>query len=289
MPVIESSPQELFALAGKKWTRQNFGETAVWRIPGESDAKVFLLIHGFRGDHHGLAAIAAGLTEFDVLIPDLPGYGKSSPLKTSDLESYSRWLTELVEAIGKPVFLVGHSFGTLVCAKAVAEGLSVQNLSLIAPISTRSLEQRDIGNAVARVFYRVCKRIGGVGSSLMRSTLVVQIMSIAMATSRNRKLRSWIHNQHQSFFSNYANDEVVETGFWSAARASVRDYAQLIAVSTLIIAGERDLIAPLSGQKLLSEEISNSKLEVVPNIGHLLHYEAPAKVAELIGDFARHA
>lgn len=289
MPVIESSPQELAALAATKWTRINLGETAVWKIPGISSDRVYLLIHGFRGDHHGLAAIAAGLTNFDVLIPDLPGYGKTPALETSDLDSYAQWLKHLVLSIGKPVYLVGHSFGTLVCSRAVADGLEVLNLSLIAPISTRSIEQKDLGNAVARVFYRVCKRLGSAGSALMRSAIVVEIMSIAMATSSNRKLRRWIHNQHQSYFSNYATDEVVRTGFWSAAESSVRDFAYRIATPTLIIAGENDLIAPLSGQRILNQEISGSEFEVVPNIGHLLHYEAPAKVAELISEFSNRA
>lgn len=287
MPEIETSPQQLAALAASKWSRINLGKTAVWNIPGDSSEKVFLLIHGFRGDHHGLAAIAAGLRGFEVLIPDLPGYGKSEALEISNLESYSLWLRDLVEQIGKPVHLVGHSFGTLICTRALAEGLNVLSLTLIAPISTRSKEQRDLGNIVARVFYRVCKGLGGLGSSLMRSTLVVQIMSIAMATSKNRTLRSWIHGQHQSYFSNYANDEVVETGFWSAASTSVRDFSTAITVPTLIIAGEIDLIAPLDGQRQLHAEVENSRLEVVANIGHLLHYEAPAKVAELVNSFTQ--
>ena len=287
MAVIETSPQELAEIARQKWSRVNYGDTAVWKIPGESSDQVYLLIHGFRGDHHGLAAIAAGLTAFDVLIPDLPGYGKSAALEKSDLESYANWLAQLVNSIGKPVHLIGHSFGTLVCSQAVATGLQVLSLSLIAPISTRSAKQKDLGNSVARVFYRTCKALGLAGSLLMRSWLVVQIMSVAMATTRNRSLRSWIHNQHQSYFSNYANDEVVETGFWAASRSSVLDFAEQLKIPTLIIAGDVDLIAPLDGQKRLQQEIANSKLEIVPNIGHLLHYEAPAKVAELITDFSK--
>ena len=287
MAVIESSPQELAEIARQKWSRENYDETAVWKIPGESSDQVYLLIHGFRGDHHGLAAIAAGLTAFDVLIPDLPGYGKSAALENSDLESYSNWLVELVRKIGKPVHLIGHSFGTLVCSQAVAAGLQVLSLSLIAPISTRSAQQKDLGNSVARVFYRTCKVLGLSGSLLMRSWLVVQIMSVAMATTRNRTLRSWIHNQHQSYFSNYANDEVVETGFWSASKSSVLDFADRLKIPTLIISGDIDLIAPLDGQKNLQKAVANSKLEVIPNIGHLLHYEAPAKVAALISDFSK--
>ncbi len=287
MPAIETSPQRLFESAVENWKRLDIGGTATWRIPGESDDMVYLMIHGFRGDHHGLAAIAAGLKSFEVIIPDLPGYGKSPALPSSDLDSYAKWLIDLTEQIQRPVVLIGHSFGTLVCSQAIDMGLRVERLCLIAPISTRSLEQKDLGNSVARVFYKFTKRLGGFGSFLMRSSLVVQIMSIAMATTSDRRLRAWIHNQHQSHFSNYENDEVVETGFWSAAKSSVRDFARKIQVPTLLIAGDRDLIAPLEGQLHLDADLENSKLEIVPGIGHLLHYEAPARVAELIENFTK--
>jgi pimeloyl-ACP methyl ester carboxylesterase len=285
VPAIETSPQRLFASAVANWSRHNFGSTAAWKIPGESDQKVYLMIHGFRGDHHGLAAIAAGLKSFEVIIPDLPGYGKSKALTKSDLDEYANWLIALTEQIQRPVVLIGHSFGTLVCSRAIDLGLRVERLCLIAPISSRSIDQKDLGNSVARVFYNLTKRLGGVGSFLMRSSLVVQIMSIAMATTSDRKLRSWIHNQHQSHFSNYESDEVVETGFWSAAKSSVRDFSSKISMPTLLIAGDKDLIAPLEGQLLLDAELENSRLEIVSGIGHLLHYEAPARVAELIENF----
>jgi pimeloyl-ACP methyl ester carboxylesterase len=32
------------------------------------------MIHGFRGDHHGLQLFADALPEYRVIIPDLPGF-----------------------------------------------------------------------------------------------------------------------------------------------------------------------------------------------------------------------
>lgn len=286
MQDLESSTQQLFELAATRWQRADFSETAIWRISGKSNERLNLLIHGFRGDHHGLAAIAAGLTEYDTWIPDLPGYGKSASLTNSDVDSYAQWLIELVQKIDRPVNLIGHSFGTLVCAAAIAKGLKVELLCLIAPITTKSLDQKNLPNRVARTFYRMASSTGSLGSMLLRSSLVVQIMSVAMTTTKVNSLRGWIHNQHHKFFSNYANDQVVSEGFWSAAKSSVIDYAQNISVPTLIIAGERDLIAPLENQRSLASRLRNSELAVVPQIGHLLHYEAPAQVAKLIERFS---
>ena len=51
--------------------------------------------------------------DYEVLIPDLPGYGKTPELKKHDLESYADWLINLVDQIGPDVVVLGHSFGSL--------------------------------------------------------------------------------------------------------------------------------------------------------------------------------
>jgi len=47
-------------------------ETAWWEY-GPADAPVLVLVHGFRGDHHGLEPVVAQLPGFRFISPDLPG------------------------------------------------------------------------------------------------------------------------------------------------------------------------------------------------------------------------
>jgi pimeloyl-ACP methyl ester carboxylesterase len=58
----------------------------------------------------------------------------------------------------------------------------------------------------------------------------------------------------------------------------VLDYAQHLPSKTLIVAGERDIVAPLAGQKTLAER-TGAELKVIAKTGHLTHYETPAEVA----------
>ena len=60
-------------------------KTAYWFYPAEFGAaskRALIMIHGYRGNHHGLEAIAAALPNVDIYIHDLPGFGQSSPSKT---------------------------------------------------------------------------------------------------------------------------------------------------------------------------------------------------------------
>lgn len=286
MTVSQISTATLFEEAAKRWVRSDQDRTAIWRMPGESQEKIYLLVHGFRGDHHGLAAIAAGLEKYPVLIPDLPGYGKSESIASHDVEGYGLWLKNLIDTQDAEVILLGHSFGTLVCSAAIAAGAKVERLILVAPISTKSLTQKDLANKLARWFYRVTQKLGRLGEALQRSTLVVQAMSTVMATSKQSKLRRFIHSQHHKYFSNFESDKVIQEGFWSAANSSVLDFAKKLNLPTLVIAGEVDPIAPLAGQVELSKELSNCRLEVISGVGHLLHYEAPIQVAAFAEEFA---
>ena len=55
--------------------------------------KTILLIHGLRGDHHGLAALAKELEQkgYNVINPDLPGSGDRAELNDKTLDGYAEW------------------------------------------------------------------------------------------------------------------------------------------------------------------------------------------------------
>lgn len=266
-------------MAKARASRADVGTTASWTYAGEQTKIV--LVHGFRGDHHGLSAIAGALEGFQVLIPDLPGYGKTPELSGEhSLENYANWLIGYVKALGEDVLVAGHSFGSLVVAAAHSAGLETKGTVLINPISTTA--SASIAGKLAAGFYKF-GRAGWLGSYLLRSSLVVRLMSVSMATTKDWSLRGFIHNQHLTYFSNYTSDRVALEGFEAANRGNVLDFAESLPAQLLLIAGERDIIAPISGQLAL-QKATGARLETLP-VGHLTHYEAPTEVASLIRAF----
>jgi pimeloyl-ACP methyl ester carboxylesterase len=267
------------AMADERSNRRDVGSTATWHYPGEGETVV--LIHGFRGDHHGLSAIAAAMPSLNVVIPDLPGYGHSPLLEGEhNLENYGRWLIEFLAELGGSPVVVGHSFGTLVVGSAIAQGLNPKSVVLLNPITLTASDTAP--GRLAHSFYTLGK-FGRLGSYLLRSALVVRGMSIAMATTKNLKLRSFIHNQHLTYFSNYRHDRVALEGFRAANSGNLMDWTELLPKGMLVIAGMKDIIAPIENQRLFAALVS-ARLEVL-NVGHLTHYEIPLEVGELIVDY----
>lgn len=276
-------PPMLAAAAENRAERTNWGNTAIWRYAPTSQSRgLLLMVHGFRGDHHGLEAIVGALPQYEIWVPDLPGYGKSEAFQSRhNLDSYSDWLLSLIDWL-QPDGLVGHSFGTQIISRKSEQLPESLKVVLINPIVRSSMAQHDFANRIARSCYRLAGRLGKVGASALRSWFLVRVMSIAMCKARNPRLRGWIHGQHHKYFSGYKCDRVAHEGFWAAAMANVaEEWSGKTALKIAIIAGELDSIAPVSQVSQFADSIS-AKLTVLPRSGHLVHYEAPDRVAKAI-------
>ena len=92
-------------------------ETAWWEY-GPTDAPVLVLVHGFRGDHHGLVPVADQLPGIRIVSPDLPGFGGSATFPGRPHDTcLRRWLGGFICARHRgPDTLLGHSFGSIVAA-----------------------------------------------------------------------------------------------------------------------------------------------------------------------------
>jgi pimeloyl-ACP methyl ester carboxylesterase len=265
--------------------------THFWEY-GPADARATVLaVHGFRGDHHGLESIAAHLvdghpTGVRVVVPDLPGFGASDPLPTSDLDGYVRWLEGFRTALGlgRDTVVLGHSFGSIVVSAAVAAGLDTRLLVLVNPIAAPALQgPRAIGTAIAIAYYRLGARLPRpLGLGLLRNRVIVRAMSIAMLKSRRPSMRRWVHDQHDRYFSAFADRTSVLEAFRTSVTHDVAQFADRITVPVLLVAAEHDDITAVPEQRALAERLAEAELVVVPGVGHLVHYETPAAAASAV-------
>ncbi|MFI8632184.1 alpha/beta fold hydrolase [Microbacterium sp. NPDC077663] len=264
--------------------------TAYW-VYGPDDADTTILaVHGFRGEHHGLEPVVAFLEGVRVISPDLPGFGETPALPgRHDLDSYADWLTAFAAAAAPGAVVLGHSFGSIVASAAVARGLPAPRLILVNPIGAPALEgPRGILTRLAIFYYWAGARLPRrLGDALLRNPVIVRVMSIAMAKTRDTTLRAFIHNQHDTYFSRFADRDTLHEAFVTSVSNDVRAAAPRIAVPTLLIAAENDDITPLSAQYELQKLFPDAELVVIPGVGHLIHYETPRAAASAVTRFLR--
>lgn len=266
-------------------------ETRYW-IYGPEDAETtIVVVHGYRGEHHGLEPIVAHLPEYRFISADLPGFGESTPLKdqSHSIDGFAAWLDAFMAALevrGTAVVL-GHSFGTIVASSAVANGLQTPALILVNPIAMPGAKgPRPIATAVTVLYYRVAAKLPRrLGRALLNNWLVVQFMSSSLVKTKDKALRKWIHREHHTFFSRFSDRDTVVEAFDASVSADVSQFAPEIAVPTLLVAAQLDDITPVSAQYTLQRMFPDARLRVLGGVGHLIHYEVPDLAADAIRDF----
>ena len=286
-----------------------------------------LLIHGFRGDHHGLEIIANYLLKLipnvSIISPDLPGFGRSADLpegtqgkNTRDenaqgednINAYVAWLNDFVkhtnpareDAQPLPLHLVGHSFGSIVTsAFAAAHPNSLALLSLINPISEPALEgSQRVASRLASLYYRAGAALPEkIGYPLLRSQLITRASSEVMMRTKDRAMRRFINGQHAAYFGSFGSRRGVLSAYEASITHTAAEYAAAIRVPVQMLVAEDDdlgtpetaraMYATLTSRDLpASSSGARERLDMIPEVGHLIHYETPHLAAELIADFA---
>jgi pimeloyl-ACP methyl ester carboxylesterase len=261
-------------------------------LAANGDARTVLMVHGLRGTHNGLELIAAALPRRRVVIPDLPGFGDSGPMsRRHDAEGYAHAMTELIERLGgrnRPVVLLGHSFGSVVAARVASTAPELlHRLVLLNPIATLPLRgPRVVLAGLTSAYYALGKVFPPrMGRSWLSSKWFVLAASRAMTRTKDKQVRRFIDDSHLRYFSRFHSPVVLGETFRSSVNSTVADYARSLTVPTLVIAGETDELAPLAGQYELAARLADVELVVIPEVGHLVHYETPTVAADEIERF----
>ena len=272
--------------------------TAFWWY-GDPSGAPLILVHGFRGDHHGLEGLAIAIAErlpsVRAVVPDLPGFGESAaiPGRTHDLSLYGEWLRAFAREVAPAGHaILGHSFGSLVVANALAGGLDPAVAALVNPISAPALEGPQAAlTQLAIGYYRAADLLPErAARGLLGNPLIVRGMSEVMAKTGERGLRSWIHAQHDAYFSSFADSRTLLEAFRASVSHTVAEFSGAFTMPTLLIAGDRDDITPLPKQLELQHRIPGAELRIIPGTGHLVHYEAVDDAAAYVAaHLARHA
>lgn len=249
--------------------------------------KTIVVVHGLRGTHHGLQFIAAALPQYRFIIPDLPGFGESKPLRSTHNEkNYSQWLGKFITELKlpEPPIILGHSFGSIIASRYAANNTkSVPKLILINPISKHGSK---IGGLSAKGYYKLGDLLPEtIGTKLLKSRLITRLMTRTMITTKQKDLRHRVREQHFAYFATFANRRSVGETFRATMSGSVLHVADQLTMPVLLIVGAKDKFVPLRGQAQLYKKLPKGNLQIVSDVGHLIHYETPEKAAEMIEKF----
>lgn len=231
-----------------------------YKIIGEPRRGGVLILHGWgsKSDRWQTTAKLLSGRGFEVIIPDLPGFGQSdSPQRIWNLNDYSNFVNEFTEKLALDEFyLLGHSFG-----------------GSIAVIHSLNHSEK-----VKKMFL--------VGAAAIRTETVKKKTTYGL--SKVFKFLGYLPFVKKFFYrfiikSDYPSTRgIMRDIYLKTIKEDLSDKLENVNVPTLIIWGEKDDITPLKNAYEINSKIKNSKLEIVPQIGHNLHSEVPGKLSDII-------
>ncbi len=230
--------------------------------------KTILLLHGWGDSIKGLDALINTLdSEYKVVAIDLPGFGGTQPpLETWGINEYSIFVHHFIEKLKLDVYaVVGHSNGGAIAIRGLASGIKSNRLVLIASAGIRNTYK-------------------GRVKALRYITKAGKLATTPLPSRIKNKLRQKVYT---SIGSDMLVAEHLQETFKRVVEDDVRSDAEKIKIPTLLIYGENDQSTPLSYARIFKDKISGSKLEIIPNAGHMLPTENTTQLSQLITGFLK--
>ena len=228
---------------------------------GTGDAIVFA--HAFLDDCNvWKAQIPVLARTHTVIVYDHRGHGKSDkPKGDYSVQTLAEDLNGLISTLNLDrAALVGNSIGGMtILTMALNHPERVSKLVLVCTTPRLVIQLPVIGS----MFGWLCSLFPyGMFARTVQRTKIYrpsreatnQALGRAMQVPRYAAYKCW-----RSLFTSY----------------DIKGQISKIRVPTLIVAGEKDLSIPMKMNRLMNKSIEGSKLEVIPNCGHLPMIERP--------------
>lgn len=268
-----------------------------YQHPGTTSRPRLLLIHGFRGDHHGMQLIVDALPEFEIYVPDLPGFGGSEPARRADgsrirhdVEVYADVVGALADQLGftDHDVLLGHSFGTIITAAHTARAPHRwAGLVLSAPVAQDVFRGRLLAGAAAvEAYYRLTHCLPEpVGNAILRSSVILEVTNLSLGVRGDPALAAYVKDQHRRYFSGYSDRATLLEAYWASSRHTVTHWAEYLDLPVLVSVGAHDQLSTVDGRRVLRDALPQGRMETLRGAGHLVHYERPVQMARALRRF----
>jgi pimeloyl-ACP methyl ester carboxylesterase len=242
-----------------------------------------LLIHGWGGSgRYWQPTVARLRNEHTMIVPDLPGVGRSLPvLRGRSMFDQAAAIEALLIRLGiRHVQVVGHSMGggigILLAARnpALVERLALVGVSLFR-------------NDYERMFFGLITEMAGLFMRFRSVSLAnVPLLAQQFATRFFHRIPADSELLREGFLDYLQMD--YDTALASARSASspeISTAASQIRCPTLVIAARQDQIMPVSNIDVTMAAIPNAKLHWIEECGHIPMVEKADEFAEVLQGF----
>ena len=250
------------------------GRRVAWRQAGSGPALVFC--HGTPWSSQVWRDVAAELAaDYSVYLWDMPGYGRSSmdPAHPVDLNVQGRTFTALLQhwRLDRPV-VVAHDIGGAVALRAHL----LHQCDLDHLILTDIVTLRPWGSAFFSLVHAHASVFAQLPPALHRALVAAYVAGASYTTLCAERtealLEPWLSRAGQAaFYAQIAQADVRHTD-------EVADRLGQVRCPTTVLWGEHDTWIPVEQAHRLAQALPSARLAIIPDAGHLVQYDATARL-----------
>ena len=238
-----------------------------YKIAGLTDKPTILILHGWGSKSDKWMKVAEILSQnnFSVVVPDLPGFGKSgAPSFAWSTEDYCNFVEQFVQSVGlENFYLLGHSFGGGIAAVYASTFPSrVKKLVLFASAVFRRKTAR-------KTVFRITASVLKVFSFLPFYRLF-----------RKAFYKFIVRKSDYPYTSG-----VMKETYKKVIGSDLSPYLSSVQAPTLIVWGDKDNVIPVTDAYLIQEKIKNSKVAIISGGNHDIEQHMPEVLVEKIKEF----
>lgn len=248
-------------------------------IRDEGHGSAVLLLHGAPSPASGYEAVVERLrTAHRVLVPELPGYGRSPKLEPYSWKELRDNLVADLRARGVERMVVAGTSGGGHHALALAARADICVTGVVAIGSFAAFD--DDNRTLLRGFVQMLREGPNLRSPELRGIMVQRMLSGSYAIAHPAEAEAaadWLL---------LTTADVLANELEQAASADLRDQLPGLRMPVLALVGEDDVACPVSCSIEIATLAPRGTLEVVPNAGHSLLVETPSLVLDRIAAIA---
>ncbi|WP_020475576.1 alpha/beta fold hydrolase [Zavarzinella formosa] len=254
------------------------GTTSYYDIPKDDVSPVLVWLHAFPQDRTMWESQRTHFaTTHRVIVPDLPGFGDSTPVEGWTIDMAADIVAELLDTlkITEPVVLGGLSMGGYT-ALAFARRHPGKLKALILA-DTKAEPDDATAKAGREKTIALAKEKGAAG--------VIEAMLPKIVGETTRAKYPDVVGGVIAIAEKQSTEGVIGGLKALRDRPDATPGLGKIAVPTLVIVGEEDLATPITNSERLAKEIPGAKLIVLPAVGHLSNMEDAMAFNSAVGLF----
>lgn len=227
-----------------------------------------ILIHAFPLNHQMWKYQLAGLSpHIQVFAPDLPGFGQSPLLEASP--SLAAYTDSMVD------FMASRQIPRAVFGGCSMGGYILFDLWRKYPEKVAGLILCDTRPEAdtPEVREKRLKTISDIRTH-GHSPLIMSMMPNLFSPQTLEKHPSLVEEVRQWIIAN-PTEGIIHALTALASRSDSTSFLSRISTPTLILVGQEDKLTPPESAQALQKQIPHSRLEIIPEAGHLSPYEQP--------------